>query len=74
MHLEKYNASHAAYHGGDYNGICCQRTVGNSTEIASGIKTIIESKKDERCDQATINKKVNKLEHNLGLLDAAFFI
>jgi hypothetical protein len=72
MHLEKYNASHAAYHGGDYNGVSCQRIVGNSTEIASGIKTILESKRDERCDQATIDKKVNELEHTLGLLDAAF--
>jgi hypothetical protein len=73
MHLEKYNASHAAYHRGDYNGVSCRRIVGNSTEIASGIKTILESKRDERCNQATINKKVNELEHTLGLLDAAFF-
>jgi hypothetical protein len=73
MHLEKYNASHAAYHGGDYNGVSCRRIVGNSTEIASGIKTILESKKDERCDQATIDKKVNELAHTLGLIDAAFF-
>jgi hypothetical protein len=43
MHLEKYNASsRAAYHGGDYNSISCQRIVGNSAEIASGIKTILE--------------------------------
>jgi hypothetical protein len=54
--------------------VSCQRIVGNSTEIASGIKTILESKRDERCDQATIDKKVNELEHTLGLLDAAFFI
>jgi hypothetical protein len=31
--LEKYNVSHAAYHGGDYNGVSCQRLVGNCTDI-----------------------------------------
>ncbi len=56
MHLEK-NASRAAYHGDDYNGISCQRIVGNSTQIASGIRTILETKKDERCDQAIPSTK-----------------
>ena len=71
--LEKYYASRAAYHGGDYNGISCRRIVGNSTEIAKGIRMVLEAKRNESCEQDTIIKKINELEHMLGLLDTAFW-
>ena len=32
----------------------------------------LEMKKNETCNNATINNKVQQLEHTLGLLDAAF--
>ncbi len=45
MVLEKYKASHAAYHGGDYNGISCQRIVGNSSDLTREIATVLQAKK-----------------------------
>jgi hypothetical protein len=65
--------SRAAYHGGDYNGVSCRRLVGNCGEIAEEIHNILKSKKNETCDNATINEKIKQLEHTLGLLDAAFY-
>jgi chromosome segregation ATPase len=73
MLLEKYKASRAAYHGGDYNGVSCRRIVGSCHEIVEDISKILLAKKNETCDDATINKKVQQLEHTLGLLDAAFY-
>ncbi len=67
--LEKYNVSCAAYYGGDFNGISCRRLVG---EIVQKIQKVLEMKKNETCNNATINNKVQQLEHTLGLLDAAF--
>jgi hypothetical protein len=31
--LAKYHVSHAAYHGSDFNGVCCQRIVGSAKQI-----------------------------------------
>jgi hypothetical protein len=70
--LENYKISRASYHGGDYNGVCCRRLVENAKTIAEKVQAILQSKKDERCDDTTINIKVNELEQLLGLLDAAF--
>jgi NACalpha-BTF3-like transcription factor len=71
--LEKYNVSRAAYHGGDYNGVSCRRLVGNCEKIMEEIQIILETKKNETCDNTTINEKVKQIEHTLGLLDVAFY-
>jgi hypothetical protein len=31
--LEKFDASRAAYHGGNFNGVACRRIVGNANKI-----------------------------------------
>ena len=73
MILDKYNASRAAYHGGDFNGVSCRRIVGNSDEIVKEIQKILHMKKDETCTDEMIDEKVKQLELTLGLLDAAFY-
>ena len=70
--LETFNASRAAYHGGDFNGVACRRIVGNAREICDRIRTIIMAKKDEKCNDATVHDETNSLQQTLGLLDAAF--
>ncbi len=70
--LEKFNASRAAYHGGDFNGVSCRRIVGNAKEIIDRAREILVRKKDETCDDATIHEKLDQLEQTLGLLDAAY--
>ena len=71
--LQKHNASRAAYHGGDFNGVSCRRIVGNSEDIVQEIKNILLMKKDARCADEMINEKMQQLELTLGLLDAAFY-
>jgi hypothetical protein len=70
--MESIKISRAAYHGGDFNGVCCRRIVRKSKAIANNIQTILKAKKDERCDDTTINKKIDEVQQLLGLLDAAF--
>ncbi len=54
--MESLKVSRAAYHVGDFNGVCCRRIVRNSEAIANNIQTILKAKKDERFDDATIKK------------------
>jgi hypothetical protein len=37
--------SRAAYHGGDFNGVCCRKIVGNSKAIADSVQVILKEKK-----------------------------
>jgi hypothetical protein len=46
--------------------------VNSCNTIAEECKKIVLAKKDARCDEATVNKKVNEIEQLLGLHDAAF--
>jgi hypothetical protein len=46
MISEKYNASRAAYHGGDCNGLSCRRIVGKCIEMMKEVKIIVEAKKN----------------------------
>jgi len=71
--LEKYKASRAAYHGGDYNGVSCRRIVGNCSDITREITDVLQSKKDQTCSADIINNKMHQLDITLGLLDAAFY-
>ena len=72
QHLETFNASKAAYHGGDFNGVSCRRIVGKAKEVSEGVRKILIRKKNENYEDTTINKKLKELEQTLGLLDAAF--
>ena len=45
LYLEKLKISRAAYHGGDFNGVCCRRIVGNSKAIANNVQVILKAKK-----------------------------
>jgi hypothetical protein len=36
--LDKYKISRAAYHGGDFNGVCCRRLVNNCHVIIEEVK------------------------------------
>jgi hypothetical protein len=47
--------------------------VGSCHEIIEDIGKILLAKKNETCNDTAINKKVQQLEHTLGLLDAAFY-
>jgi hypothetical protein len=70
--LAKFLVSHAAYHGGDFNGVCCRRLVRNAKVITEEIKPILVSKKESCCEETEIDKKMDTVENTLGLLDAAF--
>jgi hypothetical protein len=73
MVLEKYKASRAAYQGGDYNGVSCQRIVGNSSDITREIAAVLQAKKDQTCSANVIKEIMHQLDVTLGLLDAAFY-
>ena len=72
MSYIKHKVSRAAYHGGDFNGVCCRRLVNNCHIIMKDITKIILAKKDERCDEMDVMHEMEKIEQLLGLLDAAF--
>jgi len=57
LYLESLNITRAAYHGGDFNGVCCRRLVASSDNVAKTTREILIAKKDERCEETTINKK-----------------
>jgi predicted metal-dependent hydrolase len=57
MLLEKYKASRAAYHGGNYNDVSCRRMVGSCHEIIEDIGKILLAKKNAMTLQST--KKYN---------------
>jgi hypothetical protein len=46
LYLEKLRISRAAYHGGNFNGVCCRRIVGNSKVIANNVQGILKAKKN----------------------------
>jgi len=58
--LEKFHASRAAYHGGDFNGVSCRRIVGNAKEISDAVRGILLWKKDEGCTDIKIHNKVDE--------------
>jgi hypothetical protein len=60
--LEKLNFQCESYHGGDFNGVCCQRIVGNTANKFKELRTLLKNKKDESCEESTIDKKLDKLE------------
>jgi hypothetical protein len=72
LYLEKLRISRAAYNGGDFNGVCFRRIVGNSKAIANNVQVILKANKNVSCDDTTIHKKVYEVQQLLGLLDAAF--
>jgi hypothetical protein len=72
LFLEMFKVSHAAYHGGDFNGVSCRRLVANAQPISDELQKILIRKKNEACDDAIINEKVEDLETIMGLLDATF--
>ncbi len=69
--MEKYSVEREAYHGGDFNGVCCRRIVGNAAPIVKELRAMIKMKKGSSCDDTVIDK-LDEFEHTLGLLDAAY--
>jgi hypothetical protein len=57
--LEKFNVQHEAYHGGDFNGVCCQRFVGNAANTFKELRTIMDIKMDKSCEDSTIYEKLD---------------
>jgi hypothetical protein len=43
----------------------------NAKEVCDGVREILLRKKDEKCDETTVMKKMVEFEQALGLLDAA---
>jgi hypothetical protein len=70
--LETYSIQQEAYHGGEFNGVCCQRLVGNTQNIFNELRALTRTRKDDRCEDRLINEKLEKMELISGLLDAAF--
>jgi hypothetical protein len=70
--LAKYHVSHAAYHGGVFNGVCCRRIVGSAKPICDEIRAILGSKRDRSCEKIIVYNKMDNFENTLGLLDASF--
>ncbi len=65
LYLETLKITRASYHGGDYNGVCCQRLVGNSKIISDEVRKILITKKNELCEDTTIDKKMDEVEQLL---------
>jgi hypothetical protein len=63
--LAKFLISHAVYHGGNFNGVCCQRLVQHAKEIFGEIKLVLVSKKDNCCEESAINNKMETVEDTL---------
>jgi len=55
--LANYTVSRAAYHGGEFNGVCCRRIVQSAKPICDEIRHILLSKRDQGCDEMEIKKK-----------------
>jgi hypothetical protein len=70
--LDQYRISRGSYHGGDFNGVCCRKLVGNAKPITVEIRRILIAKKNEQCNESAVNKKMDDLEQLLGLLDSAY--
>ncbi len=70
--LDQYRISRGSYHGGDFNGVCCRKLVGNAKPITAEIRRILIAKKNEQCNESAVNKKMDDLEQLLGLLDSAY--
>lgn len=70
--LERFSIQREAYHGGDFNGVCCRRIVGNGSEIIRELRKIVKKKKDASCEDFLIDKTLDEFEITLGLLDAAY--
>ena len=71
--LGKFCISRASYHGGDFNGVCCQRLVQHAADIILDIKPILLAKKENACKETEVEEKLEKVENTLGLVDAAFY-
>jgi hypothetical protein len=52
--LKIFAIKHAAYYGGDCNGVFCRRLVGNAAEIVEQLRAITKSKKDDSCEDSEI--------------------
>jgi hypothetical protein len=70
--LYRHHIEREAYHRGDFNGVCCRRVVGNAAVLVNEVRTIMKVKKDENCEDSTVDEKLDELEMTSGLLDAAF--
>jgi len=49
--LAKFLISRASYHGGDFNGVCCQRLVHGAKDIIQEIKPVLAQKKEDSCEE-----------------------
>ncbi len=70
--LAAFYVSRAAYHGGDFNGVCCRRIVQSAKPICDEIRPVLVLKREQSCEEMMIHKKMDNIENTLGLLDAAF--
>jgi hypothetical protein len=66
----RYNIKRAAYHGGDFNGVCCHLLVANAREIMNDIQRIVLEKMIVSCQPANVCKKMDQVMRLLGLIDA----
>jgi len=70
--LAKFLISRTSYHGGDFNGVCCWRLVHSARDIIQEIKPVLVQKKEDSCEERSIDKKIETVENTLGLVEAAF--
>ncbi len=70
--LTKFAVEREAYHGGNFNGVCSRRIVGNAAPIVKELRAMIKMKKGSSCDDTVIDDKLDEFEHTLGLLDAVY--
>jgi hypothetical protein len=57
-HLEKYHASRAAYHGGDFNGVSCRKIVSNAKKVCDEVREILLRKKMKNVMRQQLQKKL----------------
>jgi hypothetical protein len=54
--LKQFFILSAAYHGGDFNRVCCRRLVKNAAEITTRMKKILVLKRDSSCKVTAIEE------------------
>ena len=70
--LVRYKIKCAAYHDGDFNGMCCWYIVEIADEIISDIRKIVTEKKINSCSAEGVIAKMASLRKLFGLLDAVY--
>jgi hypothetical protein len=72
MAMTKYGAKCEAYHGGDFNGISCQKVGANIIAIMTEIEVIFIREKDPLCSDEEATNMMDGYLYVCGLVNAVW--